>query len=176
MVLQTERLTLQPLGTGDFAGFHRYASDPENTRMMLFMPMEGEADSMRYLTEREAQWNAQPQMIYEFAVLQNGTLIGSVSLDLLPEQNGELGWILDRRYWGQGYVAEAAKALVQLAGQLGIKRLIAHCDSENTASRRVMEKLGMVLVGITSGRKNRGSDEIRQECLYEMHIGSEDTL
>lgn len=174
MLLQTERLTLQPLGTRDFAGFHRYASDPDNTRMMLFMPMADEADSMQYLREREMQWQSENQLIYEFAVMMDGILIGNVSLDLLPEQNGELGWILDRRYWGQGYAAEAAKALVQLAGRLGIKRLIAHCDSENTASRRVMEKIGMALVSITSGRKNRSSEEIRQECLYEMHIGSEE--
>jgi hypothetical protein len=30
-----------------------------------------------------------------------------------------------------------------------------------------MEKLGMELNSITSGRKNRGSEEVRQECLYE---------
>lgn len=50
----------------------------------------------------------------------------------------------------------------------GPSRFIAHCDSENTASRRVMEKLGMSLREISHGRKNRSSDEERDECLYEL--------
>lgn len=175
MELRTERLTLLPLDTTHFTAFHSYASDPANTQMMLFMPMESKADSMQYLAERGAQWHAQPQMIYEFAVMLDSVHIGCVSLDRLENGCGELGWILSRKYWGRGYAAEAAKALVQLAGKLGMKRLIAHCDSENTASRRVMEKIGMELKTITSGRRNRSSEELRQECLYEIQIGMEES-
>ena len=167
MELKTQRLTLIPLDTTHFRDFHSYAADPDNTRMMLFMPMESEEDSMQYLAEREAQWHAEKQLIYEFAVMLDGVHIGCVSLDVLPEHCGELGWILRRQYWGNGYAPEAAGALIRLAAEIGIRRLIAHCDSENTASRHVMEKLGMELNSITSGRKNRGSEEVRQECLYE---------
>ncbi len=174
MIRYTERLTLLPLGTEHFTQFHSYASDPDNTRLMLFMPMDDETETMAYLAERESQWRTNPQMIYEFAVLLDDVFIGSVSLDILPEEGcGELGWILDKRYWGHGYAAEAARAVTELAfGTLHLNRLIAHCDSENLPSRRVMEKLGMTLVSITSGRYNRSSAETRQECLYEMALGT----
>lgn len=177
MIIQTERLTLLPLGTEHFTEFHSYASDPDNTRLMLFMPMGDAAETMAYLKEREAQWHTEPQLIYEFAVLLDGVHIGSVSLDRLPEEGcGELGWILDKRYWGHGYAAEAARAVTELAfGTLHLNRLIAHCDSENLPSRRVMEKLGMTLVSICTGRRNRGCAEIRSECTYELCSPPEST-
>ena len=95
--------------------------------------------------------------------------IGSVSVCL--EENGtvwELGWILSREFHGKGYAAEAARGLMEYCRVSGPSRFIAHCDSENTASRRVMEKLGMSLREISHGRKNRSSDEERDECLYEL--------
>ncbi len=175
MIIQTERLTLQPLGTAQFAEFHHFASDPDNTRMMMFMPMEDEVDSMQYLTERDMQWHAENQIIYEFAVMADGILIGCASLDLLEHHSGELGAIIRKEFWGKGYASEANRALVRLARSLGVKRLIAHCDSENHGSRHALEKTGMVLVSITSGRKNRSSAELRQECLYEMFLEAEDS-
>ena len=49
----------------------------------------------------------------------------------------------------------------------GIRRFIAHCDSENSASQRVMHKLGLRFAEEHSGRKNRGSDEVRSEMMFE---------
>ena len=67
-----------------------------------------------------------------------------------------------------GYASEAAAALLSFAEkELGIKHFTAHCDTENTASRRVMEKLGMKLSDEHGGRKNRLSDEERREYLFE---------
>lgn len=173
MTIQTERLTLQPIGTAQLAEFHQFASDPDNTRMMLFMPMENEADSMQYLKERELQWQSDNRLIYEFALMADDILIGCASLDLLEDHSGELGAIIRKEYWGRGYASEANRALVRLARSLGVKRLIAHCDSENHGSRHALEKTGMQLVSITSGRKNRSSAELRQECLYEMYLEAE---
>lgn len=64
---------------------------------------------------------------------------------------------------------QAAKALIGYARtELGFCHFTAHCDSENIASYRVMEKLGMKRAGSYGGRKNRLSDEERMEYLYRM--------
>lgn len=82
---------------------------------------------------------------------------------------GELGWILNKRYWGHGYTFEAAQALIDYASQnLGIKKFIAYCDSENIPSYSLMEKLGMSRVLCRSGRKNRSSYEERMEYKYAL--------
>lgn len=51
--------------------------------------------------------------------------------------------------------------------QFGVCHFIAHCDTENAASRRVMEKLGLELVQRSGGRRNKGSDQERWDYLYE---------
>lgn len=102
-------------------------------------------------------------------MLLDGRHIGSVSAYL--EENGtawELGWIISREAHGCGYAAEAARALMEYCLETtGIRRFIAHCDSENSASQRVMQKLGLRFAEEHSGRKNRGSDEVRSEMMFE---------
>ena len=172
MQIQTTRLTLEPLGVKHLHSTHAYAADPELTRLMVFLPVDDLAETERYLRRCEAE-QAKPQpQFYELAIMLDGRHIGSVSAYL--EENGtawELGWIIARGYHGRGYVLEAAEALMDYCRSIsGIRRFIAHCDSENAASQRVMEKLGMRLVSETSGRKNRSSDEVRSEKLFELVV------
>jgi len=76
-----------------------------------------------------------------------------------------------RDFWGRGITTEAAAALMEYAGQhMGIYHFIAHCDSENLASERVMLKLGFKFVHELGGRKNRASDDERMEKRYELHM------
>lgn len=61
--------------------------------------------------------------------------------------NIELGWRLKRQCWGQGIATEAAQAIIDvLRHQSDVLRFCAIADTENIASTRVMEKLGMVYI------------------------------
>ena len=170
MTIYTDRLTLEPLGIKHLESTHGYSADPELTRLMVFLPVSDIAETERYLRRCEAEREKSQPRLMEMAIMLDDVHIGSVSVYL--EENGtawELGWIISGEYHGNGYAAEAAAALMAYCREnTGITRFIAHCDSENTASRRVMEKLGMSLRGISGGRKNRPSDEMREECLYEV--------
>jgi ribosomal-protein-alanine N-acetyltransferase len=75
--------------------------------------------------------------------------IGKIGLDVLddwPEDpKVEVGWVLDRAWWGQGLATEGAIASVRFAFEtLGMMRIISVTVAANTASRRVMEKAGLV--------------------------------
>lgn len=168
--LKTSRLTLRPIATSDLVTTHAYASDRENTRYMMFLPNESEAETLDFLTECEAEWESETQTLFEFAVISEGRHIGGVSLTLGSEKAGELGWIIADGYQGRGFASEAASALIGFARTLGVRRLSAHCDAENAASRRVMEKLGMRFVSMCGGRKNRSSAEERRELTYELAL------
>lgn len=52
--------------------------------------------------------------------------------------------------------------------KLSIKHFIAHCDTENTGSYRIMERLGMKRVCVNEGRKNRAATQLSREYQYEM--------
>ena len=173
MEIRTERLTLVPSGIRFLDSAFEYTSDIENTRLMSNLPNETVGECAEYLLKADAEWARPAPDYYEFAVLLNGAHIGGVSL--FPDENdrtrAELGWILHKNHWGNGYAAEAARALIDFAVRdLGITRFTAHCDSENTGSYRVMEKLGMTRTGYWRGRKNRASDEDRGEFQYDMEV------
>ncbi len=73
----------------------------------------------------------------------SGCLIGFCGLVDCGEVP-EIGWRLARGYWGQGLATEAATAVLNHArGILGLTRVMATVQTENAASVRVIEKLGM---------------------------------
>lgn len=76
---------------------------------------------------------------------ESGALIGwcgLVFLDETPEV--EVGYAVAKPYWGQGLMTEAARAALRYGFErAGLERIVAVAMPENTASRRIMEKLGM---------------------------------
>ena len=172
MQLTTERLTLVPMCERFIDSTHEYASDPENTRFMVFLPNDSLEETIGYIRLAEAEFAKPSPSFYEFAVLLEEKHIGAVSLYLDDSrQTAEFGWIINKRYHGQGFAFEAAKALLGYANEtLGIRHFTATCDTENTPSRRVMEKLGMKLVAEYSGRKNKLSDEDRRGYEFELYL------
>lgn len=171
MELKTQRLTLAPLGPQYLDAVYAYASDLENTRYMVFLPVESREEAAEFLCRAQEEWAKEEPGFYEFALLFAGRQVGAVSLYLNEERTeGEAGWILHKDYWGRGFALEAAEALFSFATEaLHLRKITAHCDTENTSSRRVMEKLGMARAAVHGGRRNRSSPEgeERQEYQYE---------
>ena len=167
--IETNRLTLKPMCTDYLLSTHEYASDPENTVYMLFLPNDSIDDTLAYLIGAEKEFQKEEPMFYEMGVFLNDIHIGCVSIYLTEDKkSAEFGWMINKRYHGHGYAYEAAKALMDYAvNTLGIKHFIAHCDTENTASRRVMEKLGMKCTGEHGGRKSKNFSEERWEYTFE---------
>jgi len=172
MILKTERLTLRPFTMGDLKTTHAYASDPENTRFMIHLPNKTKRQTRRFLKYTIAKGKKRPQRCYEFTVILDGKHIGAVSVNLDKSgQEGELGWIIQRAYWGNGYATEAAGAIMTFAREeLQVKKLVAHCDHRNSASARVMEKLGMALESDSGTRRYKGSEEDVRELKYAVSL------
>ncbi|MEE4330366.1 MAG: GNAT family N-acetyltransferase, partial [Wenzhouxiangella sp.] len=75
-------------------------------------------------------------------------------LQQLDNGEFELGWWIWKDYWGQGLAAEGTAPFIDHArDKMGLSRLVAVIDEDNTASRRVAEKLGMVFRGMKSARE-----------------------
>ena len=78
--------------------------------------------------------------------LEDGTLIGDVLLALrsVEHETLEVGYIFSPRHGGRGYATETVRALLDLAfGELGARRVIARVDERNTASRALLDRLGI---------------------------------
>jgi [ribosomal protein S5]-alanine N-acetyltransferase len=78
-------------------------------------------------------------------------LIGSIGFKGNPDRRGciEIGYGISPHYRRSGYTYEAARALVAWAfRQPGVLRVTAECLPDNHGSRRILEKLGMSLLGM----------------------------
>ncbi len=172
MQLTTPRLTLRPADLSLLTSTHAYAGNLENTRFMMFLPYETEAETADMLRSAEAEWQKPAPERYEYAIFLADAHIGGITLYMQEDRTvAELGWVLHRDHWRKGYVTEAALAVVDFARSIGVKRIFACCDSENVASYKTMLKLGMHLVKTDGVRCNRSmGDEVRREWTCEMDI------
>jgi RimJ/RimL family protein N-acetyltransferase len=83
-------------------------------------------------------------------------LVGAAGLSRRASGAVELGYWIARAHWNRGYATEAATQLVAIARTLGLPRLTAFHFLDNTASGRVLEKLGFVPTGLTGPRYSCG--------------------
>jgi len=166
--IKTDRLRLRPLGMEDLSDVHAYASDPGNTRFMLFLPNDTLEETESFLYSVSEEWRQEQPMDYEFGVELDGHVIGAVSVYLNEDRTeGEMGWILNKRFWRQGYMMEAAGAVRDFAIQrLDVRQLVAHCDARNEPSWRLMEKLGFRLKDDSGSRTYSKTGEEAAEKTY----------
>jgi RimJ/RimL family protein N-acetyltransferase len=78
----------------------------------------------------------------------------------------ELGWKLHPDVWGKGYATAGARLMMQyLSENYPVHKYVAFCDSENGASERIMQKLGMHKEGYFKADYKIG-DEWRDDLAY----------
>lgn len=143
--LDTERLILRPFEETDFEAVHAYACVAENVQYMVWGPNE-ESHTKAFISQAIAQSKENPCRNYHYAVVLKSSqkLIGGCGLAILGKEEAEIGWILHRNYWKQGFGTEMGKRIAEFGfKELGLHRIIARCDTENYGSYRVMERIGM---------------------------------
>ncbi len=146
MILETERLILREFTMDDVESSLKYGGDPENVWFMVWGPNDRTATE-EYLQKKLEDQRLKPRMCYDMAVClkDTGEHIGGFGLFLDEGRlTGDIGWILRKDMWHRGYATEAASALLKFGFEtLGMHRIIAKCNAQNTASYRVMERLRM---------------------------------
>ncbi len=155
---------------------HEYASDPEVVRYLEWGPNNTD-ESVAFLDGTIHCQRERPRKIFEFAITlkSDGKLIGACGLRLQAEnEQGEIGYCFNRKYWRQGYASEAARAVMKFAFEkLGLHRIVASCDVNNLGSAGVLKKCGMRMEGhFVQERKVRGEWRdtlffaiLKEECL-----------
>jgi RimJ/RimL family protein N-acetyltransferase len=81
----------------------------------------------------------------------------------------EIGWRLDRAYWGRGYATEAARAAVAFGfGDGGLDEIVSFTVPGNRRSIAVMERLGMTQDGEFDHPRLPQGHELRRHVLYRL--------
>lgn len=144
--LTTPRLTLREPNSGDAEAIFAFASDPAVTRFMTWAQHVDLDDSRDFLEDVAAGWSSGEDYCWLIAHAEQGA-IGTVACSF-SEHGAEIGYVLARSAWGEGFAREASAAVFDAAQQIDdLYRIWATCDTENVASIRILEALGMAYEG-----------------------------
>lgn len=150
--LVTKRLLIRDLDQHDLDFIHALHLIPEVQRYATMDLPESVTTSIGYLNNYIEQQNTTPRKEYGFCIsLTDQTPIGLIGLSNCSDKfkNAELWFKLAPEYWGKGYTAEAALVLMEFGfTRLLLHRIEAGVATENTASIRVLEKIGMKREGL----------------------------
>jgi ribosomal-protein-alanine N-acetyltransferase len=164
VILETERLVLRPVVAGDWAALYPIMSDPivmahwDSTEIddpevvagMIAAQMADMADGAAWY------WSIERSGDHAF--------LGACDLSDVDwrHNRGEVGFLLAKPAWGQGYGLEAMRAVVDYAAGLGLKRLWARAHVGNDRSERLLHTLGFEDEGYLRGHVQRAGE--RRDC------------
>ena len=154
MNLRSERLELIELTWNDLDLVHRLNSFPEVDQYnTLGIPKNIEETKKSMAAGMEDQ-NKSARTQFAWGIWFHKEFVGKAGLILNAKkyQSGEIYYVLDPAYWHVGIATETAKTIIRYGFEdLNLHRLTAGVATENLASIRVLEKVGMIREGI--GRK-----------------------
>ena len=150
IVLETKRLVLRYMNTNDKHDiFVNINNDKDVLKYFIDKYLDNEADSRLDKTIDFCLKNE--RYIFAIVLKENNETIGMIlqCSSASPIFNTvEVGYAIGKKYWNKGYVTEAMKEFSEFLFSLGIHKVTASCFLENVASKRVMEKCGMIYEGI----------------------------
>lgn len=155
-ILETERLLVRHWRLDDAEDAFAMYGDPKVTRTLPDeMAHASVEDTREWLARKIAERNAAPaSTLGSWAVVdrQSRRVIGGALLDHAPINGGnpvEIGYHVARSAWGKGYATELGHALLRYGFEVAsLQQIVAATLPDNTASRRVLEKLGMRYAGL----------------------------
>lgn len=148
IIVETERLTLRNWRDDDRNLFREINRDE---KVMTFFPFRRSHAECDLLFDRNRDMITETGMgFYALADRQTDEAMGFCGISpvdlpgILPEGSTEIGWRLATRFWGKGYVNEAAERLVEHSfSTLGLAEIYAFAVHNNERSIAVMRRLGM---------------------------------
>jgi RimJ/RimL family protein N-acetyltransferase len=146
--LHTERLILHPVDATEAERIIARQPDPDDSWAEDF-PFDGDViGATMFLRATAADGDQRPFGHYLVTRIADGQVIGGVGFKGQPENGSvEIGYGLVPSARGLGYAAEAARALIALAREHRLTRLIADSDVGNIASQRTLEHAGFTRIG-----------------------------
>lgn len=139
--IETERLILRPLTVDDAPDVFEWVGDPIVNRYMPYSLYENVDQVRTWINQIAPEENE-----FAFVLRESGKVIGAGSIEPNEDCRFELGYNLNRLYWGMGYATEAARGMISWAyEQLGAREFAASHAIANTASGRVLQKCGFQL-------------------------------
>ena len=170
--IATSRLILRPWRESDLLAFADLNADPVVMQFITGVLTRDESDAY---VERAITHFAKNGFC-KWAVESPGvaSFIGAVGLTNVKFEASftpavEVAWRLNRRYWGKGYATEAAQAAIADGfNRVGLAEIVSMTALTNTASMKVMERIGMRRAFEFDHPHHPDGDPLRRHVLYRL--------
>lgn len=170
VTIQTQRLVLRPWTQSDLEDFYEYARVDGVGQMAGWLPHASVEVSQAILNSFIEHNNV-------FAIAHNGKVIGSLGIEKYNEerypelaslQGREIGYVLSKKYWGNGLMPEAVRAVIDyLFTEIGLDFVMCAHFVWNKQSARVIEKCGFqYLSACEHTTRYETVETIREYILY----------
>jgi ribosomal-protein-alanine N-acetyltransferase len=147
-------------------------SDPKVTKYMNIDKFtdENQAKEMIALFDKLSKKNK--AIRYSIIELKSNKIVGSCGYNILDFENAktEIGYEIDKHYWGKGYAPEAITCLIKYAfNDLKLNRIEAKVEPENVNSIQVLKKLNFLFEG-TMRKVERSKGRFIDLNLYSLLV------
>ena len=166
IILETKRLILRRQVIEDLDDLWALYCNPEITRYIPDAPRSREEAREELEWHKDGHPKNRELGLWAAIHKETGKFIGRCGL--LPwtidgQKEVEVAYTIAQEYWGQGLATEAAQAILNYGFEhLNLSRLICLIDTENIASQRVAEKIGMTF-------EKEGRDEMGPFLIYSIN-------
>jgi RimJ/RimL family protein N-acetyltransferase len=143
--LETERLRLRQFRESDLDAYAGITGNAETMRYIARGAPYDREEAWRSLGYLRGHWQIRGYGLWAAEEKRSGALSGRIGLYRPEGWPGlEVGWLVARERWGEGFATEGARAALDYAfSVLREPRAISAIAPENAASIRVAEKLGL---------------------------------
>ena len=153
--IKTKRLTLRRFKVTDAdMMFNNWANDDEVTRYMRWPSYKSVDEAVNTLQNWVDSYEG--ESYYHWGIcLDSYEMIGSIGvfIDSEHDHRTELGYCIGRKWWNNGYVSEAVKAVIDyIFTNTDVERIEAFYAVDNPASGKVMQKAGMEFEGFARNK------------------------
>ena len=171
--LESNRLLFRKASTSDSnAMFNNWANDKEVTKYLRWDAYEKEEDTIKFLNYLENSYKE--DNFYNWMVIPKeervpiGT-IGAVDIDV-NNNTVEIGHCYGRNFWNKGYGTEALTRIIKFFfEEVGVETIYAYYVEGNSASGKVLEKVGMRQDAILRNRQiNEKSGVAENKVVYSI--------
>ena len=137
MELETERCMIRNMKMKDAADLYQVLSDAS-----VMMYMEQVFDMERTSSFIQSAGLCEPPLVYAIVWKKTGRVIGHEIFHSYEKSDYEIGWVLNKSYWGMGIADEVTKELIKRARHLGVESCVIECDERQIASKKIAIKNG----------------------------------
>ena len=166
--LECKRLFLRRMVENDVGEYYEMASNPEVAEHQDWDICRNIDDAKKRMEMVNTAFDHKRAIYWAIIEKSSQKFIGYIALKIPPynTKKGELAYSLNRDYWGLGFASEAANAVIAFGFDgVGLRRIEAITTLKNTASIKMLERLGFLLEGVLR-QYYYWKNEFHDMCMY----------